>query len=389
MATTVATTPNAEKKAGKSNAASPPLSTPVLIPAAKSMLFETEPNSPFQDGYSIAGERAVLAEFLADPQRKFDENDPLYDRHIELIDREDQLDRMKAKYQSSKGADPVVEHKEAVAMNFLGSLVDDGVDQMSLHTKEAFRMFMGRSRDPEKQLQPIIGGKRVAAALRALWVLTGNDNPYADWGLLRHEQTIKELGRMLSKHIADAQAALDQQKTRGLTFSVLQSSSPQVLNLGFKSPYGYAVAQLVSDFDYFVRLQKTLERKNLRSDQQVRQIITETTRVIRRVFNETARFDRWLMRDEMKGLCRADFVPDGDPEGAKRVQFATEVFGPCPAEVYAGKLQPRHSRRRIQISPAERKLLQVVSDEMLRREREADAGALDEAAEQEIAAKLV
>lgn len=247
MATTVATTPNAGKKASKANAASPSLNNPVLIPAAKSMMFETESNSPFQDGYSITGERAVLAEFLADPQRKFDENDPLYDRHIELIDREDQLDRMKAKYQSSKGADPVVEHKEAVAMNFLGSLVDDGVDQMSLHTKEAFRMFMGRSRDPEKQLQPIIGGKRVAAALRALWVLTGNDNPYADWGLLRHEQTIKELGRLLSKHIADAQAALDQQKTRGLTFSVLQSSSPQVLNLGFKSPYGYAVAHPSSD----------------------------------------------------------------------------------------------------------------------------------------------
>ena len=389
MATTT-TSLSTGKKAGKAAAAaSPSASKAVLIPAAKSMLFETEPNSPFSDGYSIAKEREVLADFIADPSRQHDENDPLYDRHIELIDREEQLDRMKSEYQSSKGADPLVEHKEAVAMNFLGSLVDDGVDQMALHTKEAFRMFMGRSRDPEKQLQPIIGGKRVAAALRALWVLTGNDNPYADWGLLRHEQTIKEVGKLLSKHIADAQSALDQQKARGLTFSVLQSSSPQILNLGFKSPYGYAVAQLVSDFDFFVRLQKTLERKNLRSDMQVRQIITETTRVIRRVFNETARFDRWLMREEMKGLCRADFVPDGDPEGAKRVQFAAEVFGPCPAEVYAGKLQPRHSRRRIQISPAERKLLQVVSDEMLRREREADAGALDEAAAQEIAAKLV
>lgn len=389
MATTT-TSPSTGKKAGKAAAsASPSVSSTVLIPAAKSMLFETEPNSPFSDGYSIAKEREVLAEFIADPSRQHDENDPLYDRHIELIDREEQLDRMKSEYQSSKGADPLVEHKEAVAMNFLGSLVDDGVDQMALHTKEAFRMFMGRSRDPEKQLQPIIGGKRVAAALRALWVLTGNDNPYADWGLLRHEQTIKEVGKLLSKHIADAQSALDQQKARGLTFSVLQSSSPQVLNLGFKSPYGYAVAQLVTDFDFFVRLQKTLERKNLRSDAQVRQIITETTRVIRRVFNETARFDRWLMREEMKGLCRADFVPDGDPEGAKRVQFAAEVFGPCPAEVYSGKLQPRHSRRRIQVSQAERKLLQVVSDEMLRREREADAGALDEAAAQEIAAKLV
>lgn len=384
------TKPVAGKKPVKSAAAAGAGdSASFLIPAAKSHLFATEANSPFSDGYSIDGERAALADFLADPSRQHNERDPQYDRYIDLIDREEQLDRMKAEYKTTKGADGVVEQKEAISMNFLGSLVDDGVDQMALHTKEAFRMFMGRSRDPEKQLQPIIGGKRVAAALRALWLLTANDNPYADWGLLRHEQTIKQVIELLGKHISVAEAALEQQKARGLMFSVLQSSSPQILNLGFKSPYGYAVAQLVTNFDYFVRLQKTLERKNLRSDAQVRQTITETTRVIRHAFNETARFDRWLMREEMKGLCRADFVPDGDPEGAKRVEFATGVFGPCPAEVYSGKLQPRHSQRRIQITAAERKLLGVVSEEMLRREREADAGVLDDAAEQEIAAKLV
>jgi hypothetical protein len=82
-------------------------------------------------------------------------------------------------------------------------------------------------------------------------------------------------------------------------------------------------------------------------------------------------------------------VPDGDPLGAKRVQFAAEVFGPCPSEVYAGKLQPRHSRRRIQISTAERKLLQVISSEMLRMERAAEAGELDDAGMNEIAEKLV
>lgn len=382
----MATTAKTAKSAKAKDAAAP---AEIAVPASKQMLYATAANSPFSDGYSIDGEKAALAEFLSDEARMRNELDPMYDRYIELIDRQDRLETMQASYQSRKGAEAVVDQKEAISMNFLGSLVDEQVDQMALHTKEAFRMFMGRARDPGKELQPIIGGKRVAAALRALWMLTSNDNPYADWGLLRHEQTMKEVGKLLDKHISDAEIALEQQKARGLMFSVLQSSSPQVLNLGFKSPYGYAVAQLVSKFDFFVRLQKTLERKNLRSDAQVRQIITETTRVIRRVFNETARFDRWLMRDEMKGLCRADFVPDGDPEGGKRVQFAAEVFGACPSEVYSGKLQPRHSRRRIQISAAERKLLQVVSEEMLRMERAAEAGDLDDAGLDEIAAKLV
>jgi integrating conjugative element protein (TIGR03761 family) len=372
------TTPKPQSAAKKVSVKDLSAIATVSVPAAKKMLYATESNSPFDDGYSIAGETAAMADFLADPERKHNELDPDYDRYIELIDRQDRLEMMQATYQSRKGAEAVVEQKEAISMNFLGSLVDEQVDQMALHTKEAFRMFMGRARDPGKEVQPIIGGKRVAAALRTLWMLTANDNPYADWGLLRHEQILKQVIKVLGDHIKDAQSALDQQKARGLSFSVLQSSSPQILNLGFKSPYGYAIAQLVSDFDYFVRLQKTLERKNLRSDSQVRQIITETTRVIRHAFNETARFDRWLMRDQMKGLCRADFVPDGDPEGAKRVQFATEVFGPCPSEVYSAKLQPRHSRRYIQISAAERELLQKISDEMLRMERAAESQEADD-----------
>lgn len=369
-------TPSAPKKPSAKAAAATAAS--MAVPAAKKMMYSTEPNSPFEDGYSITKEMEVMAEFLADPDRQRNELDPDYDRYIELLDRQDRFEMMQATYESRKGAEAVVEQKEAISMNFLGSLVDEQVDQMALHTKEAFRMFMGRARDPGKAVQPIIGGKRVAAALRTLWMLTANDNPYADWGLLRHEQIIRQVVKMLDDHIKEAQAALDQQKARGLTFSVLQSSSPQILNLGFKSPYGYAIAQLVSNFDFFVRLQKTLERKNLRSDSQVRQIITEMTRVIRHAFNETARFDRWLMRDQMKGLCRADFVPGGDPEGAKRVQFATEVFGPCPSEVYSAKLQPRHSRRLIQISAAERELIQKISDEMKRMELASEAGEVDE-----------
>jgi integrating conjugative element protein (TIGR03761 family) len=393
MATTTNTTPKAANTANTAKKASPKAAAApadIGLPASKQVMFATKANSPFSDGYSIEGEQAALAAFLADRSRHTNELDPQYEQYVELVDRQERLEAMQATFEIYKGAEPVVDKKEALSMNFLGSLENEQVDQMALHTKEAFRMFMGRGNDPDKQLQPIIGGKRIAAALRALWILTTNDNPYADWALLRHEQTINEVGKLLNKHIKDAQEALDQQKVRGLTFSVLQSSSPQVLNLGFKSPYGYAVAQLVTDFDYFIRLQKTLERKNLRSDAQVRQVITETTRVIRRVFNETARFDRWLMREEMRGLCRADFVSDGDPQGIKRVQFAAEVFGPCPAEVYSAKLQPRHSRRRLQISPADRKLLQAVGDEMLRREREAMATAdmADESAD-DVTAKLV
>ena len=151
---------------------------------------------------------------------------------------------------------------------------------------------------------------------------------------------------------------------KGLVFSILKSSEPKVLNLGYRSPYGYAISTLVVEFDYFVRVQKTLARKNLRSDEQVRQAITEMTRFIRRVFNETARFDRWLSNEQIHKLSRNDFVPEADEAATKRVTFASEVFGKVPGDVFSGKLQPRHSRRRLQMTSAERHLLEKVGAEL-------------------------
>ena len=53
------------------------------------------------------------------------------------------------------------------------------------------------------------------------------------------------------------------------------------------------------------------------------------------------------------------------------MEFATGVFGVVPAEVFSAQMQPRHSRRRQQITHAERQLLHTV-------------GAQLEAAEQEL-----
>ena len=345
----------------------------LMAPATNRFQYETEPNSPFQDGYSITKEEHLLADYIqSDPM---DESDLRFDRFVELEDRKERLEKMQQKFATRKGADLVVTPREVSGLNALGSLVDEGVDQMSLHTKEAYRMFMGRTREPGKDIAPIIGGKRIAAALRALWLLTGNDNPFADWGLLRHEQSMREVHKRLQREIEEPSKTLQDQQRRGLNYTILRSANPVVLDLGFRSPYGYAVSNFIADFDYFVRLQKTLEHKNLRSDDQVRQTISEMTRFVRRCWNETARFDRWLNREEVQRLSRADFIPNAPKDGAMRVEFATGVFGAVPSEVYSTALQPSHSRRRMQISPVERKLLQSVGKQLAQAEQAAREAA--------------
>lgn len=150
-------------------------------------------------------------------------------------------------------------------------------------------------------MNAIIGGKRVASSLRNLWVLTSRDNPYADWALVRHEYGISQVQESLRTQIAKAEELLESQRKRGLSLSIVQSARPMTLNLGFRSPYGYAISMLIVDYDYFVRIQKTLQRKNLLSDEQARAVLSAMSRAILGVFYGTARFDKWLGRPEIRG----------------------------------------------------------------------------------------
>lgn len=354
---------------------------PDFLLSTKAPEFLTDPASPFSDKYSIDRERVFLDDFIKRGGEQ-DETDPLYDRYIEWQDRKERFEKMQSSYQSTMAADPVVEHSEAVGMRSLGRLVDDDVDQMDIHTLEGYRMFLGRRREPGSQAAPIIGGKRMGSVLRNLWMLTGQDNPYADWALVRYEHSIAEVAARLERECAAAEQAIEQQRKRGIHLSVLRNPEPAKLSLGFRSPYGFGIAKLINGFDYFVRLQKTLERKDLRSDEHVRQAIQEITRLIRRVWQDTARFDRWLSHDEVKALGRADFVEGAPEDAANRVVFASEVFGAVPSQIFTCAIQPKHSRRHRRITAEETGLLQRIGEKLAQAEaaqaQDADAPVADE-----------
>ena len=240
----------------------------------------------------------------------------------------------------------------------IGVLVDEAPDTMALHTREAYRLFVGRSSDAVRQRDPIVGGRRVAAALRAIWYLSGNDNPYADWVLVDIGERISEIGGSLQRETQRGEDRLRALKQRGLNFSVLQSRVPQQVELGFRSPYGYAVADLVVRYDYCNRVIKTLVRKDLLPDREGRGLIFSYTRRLRAMFEEIVRFERWLFRDELRPLSRHDFLPAAAAEAKKRVQAVMALLGAVPRDVFAGARRPRHSRRWVELSAQELKLLQ-------------------------------
>ena len=242
-----------------------------------------------------------------------------------------------------------------------GQLADDTPDVMTLHTQDAYRMFTGRPADAAKRAPAIPGGRRFAAVLKSIWHLSANDNPYADWILIRIYQALVGIRTQMEYVIAAREAEFEQLRHRGLNLSVLGSRSPLAVALGFRSPYGYATAELIVRFDYHVRMVKTLVLKDRIGDDDGRAAIREIGRGLRGLFLEPIRWERNLLREEMLPLSRRDYLPGAEDAARQRVRAAIALFGEVPREVFSGQQVPRHSQRRTALTPAELRLLQQVA----------------------------
>jgi integrating conjugative element protein (TIGR03761 family) len=301
--------------------------------------------SPFPDGYDIEAEREALADLLVSDE--IDTTDPRYSRLEELENREAQLRRMKLNHETRMEADAEVPDWEARGMRDMGRLEDEEADTFFIHTLEAARLFVGKAVAPGENGRGMAGGKKVGASLRTIWYLSGNDNPYADYSLIRTVERMDEMRKRLQETVDSMHTEIDKLKRHGLNFSILKNSTPLKVDLGFKSPYGYSVVILISEFDYFVRLLKTMIRKSLMTDTQGRAKLHEMRHGIRSIFEEVVYYARYLNRDEMRTLSRSDFLPTADADGKKRVLAATKLFGTLPRDIFTGVRAPRHSRRRL------------------------------------------
>jgi integrating conjugative element protein (TIGR03761 family) len=321
--------------------------------------FPVSKKSPFPDGYDIDAERIALKDMVEADD--LDMTDPRFTRYAELERRETLLRQIKSEHSAMDGAEKEVTYREAIKVkNDLGKLTDEADDSMTIHTREASRLFIGRAKLPGESGYGQSGGKKVGASLRAIWYLSGNDNPYADFALIEAHGSIESTMTTIEERITAMEARLEKIQRRGLTFSVVRADPPVSVELGFRSPYGYAVVRLISTFDYFVRLVKTLVRKDLLSDKEGYQDIFTITRSCRRIFERVVWFQRYLMKEELRELSRVDWLPTADEQAKKRLRAAVALFGELPRDVFNGDLTPRHSRRQLDVSAEELRLLNEV-----------------------------
>ncbi len=234
----------------------------------------------------------------------------------------------------------------------IGRLESDADDFMTLHTREAYLMFVGRAGADRR----IAGATTAAAGLKNVWMLSGNDNPVADWVLVGATQQLNELELFVDALITSLNERFKLAQSVGLELSVLSSVSPLRLSLGYRSPYGYLISMVLVKMDYAIRLLRTLNGKASLSDEKMNNTRLDLMRRFRSFCEQVTSSSRSLIDERMLELSRADWV-SSDIQAMHRVDFVNQSFGPIPVEIFNGSLATSFGRRRVRLSDEEKRLL--------------------------------
>lgn len=234
-------------------------------------------------------------------------------------------------------------------------------DTMELHTREAMLLFAGKDKDKERAyLLP--GARHAAGALRQMFVLTAMDNPYADYVLVQVDDQAHKIKQLIATLRARRIKQLDALASIGLSYSIARAQTTQKVSLGYHSPYGYMMSTLIVMFDECVRVMKSAERRDLMTRSELHDDLYAIKHQMRSMFDSILRAQRVLGGDAMRGLQRSDFGPEvTNPLAIKRIESARQVLGVIPEEVFAGKLQPRHSMSKERLSAKDQQALEALA----------------------------
>jgi len=324
--------------------------------------FPTSEKSPFTDKYDIAGEEQALAEIIA-ADEDLEPDHPMYGRYMMLIERQDILRRRESNEALRQHADPIIPDNVARGIANLGKLLPDTQESIQLHTFEAYRIFIGRREGTNGY--PVYSGVLAASAIRNIVNSSTKGNPYADWVLINIEKKIETLRNEVANRMHAFNELIKKEAERGLKLSIIKSEEPAVVNIGFASAYGYLIADLILDYDLFVRLSKTLESRYRLDSEQAEKERRAFSRSIRSIFQYIMTNRRNVGYSDragvpMSNLSRLDFLPNADITAKKRVYAANNIYGGVlPREVLTGELVPKHHKNQYDFEPKVIELLKV------------------------------
>jgi len=196
---------------------------------------------------------------------------------------------------------------------------------LTVQTYQAQSLIRGRRAGEGKPA--IVGLIGFADRLKSLWQAIRLDDPYADWWLLKVEESIAEI-RAQFRELQQRLDALMTLANSALEFSVAQSSRPQRVSLQFANPYAFRAAQLLGEYDQLMCTELTLHHLGLDIPKDLTEQLSGSGRWVRRVFALPQGYHCLDIR-------RVD-IRQGSPAALK----AIERMGEVPQEILSGDRLP-------------------------------------------------
>jgi integrating conjugative element protein (TIGR03761 family) len=156
-----------------------------------------------------------------------------------------------------------------------------GQTWLTVQTHQAQQLIHGRNKTKDKPA--IIGLVGFADRLRVIWQAARDDDPFADWWLIKIHEALEQSHQYIKKHQTELDSLL--QQTQGIEVSVAISKRPYRLKLQFANPYAYQGAQLISAYDNLARTILTCRHIGQLNDQTAMNGISEGAHRVRATFS--------------------------------------------------------------------------------------------------------
>ncbi len=210
--------------------------------------------------------------------------------------------------------------------------VDDAVDYRStvdrpgalrgevwitIQTRQAQRLVIGRK--PTQEKAGIIGLTRFGALTSMLNLCARLDDPYADWWLVKIEDTLEQAAHEIQHLRQHVETLLT--NAPGMQIDIAQTLDPVRIPLKFGNPYAYQGARLLTDFDALVRTVLTARHVGFMDRDSAEKTLNLGGRAVRRALASAMGFKNQSTR-------RKDIE-----ENTAHARQAIELMGEVPEEI--------------------------------------------------------
>lgn len=210
---------------------------------------------------------------------------------------------------------PAITPKAITPQKQPGRLVSQAT--LVLHTRHAQRLFRGH-------FHQVPGIMAFSRQLMKIWQAASEDDPYADWYLIKTYDAIHQTRKKLESLQQSYQNLFTQQDNLRLELSI--SSKPIEFGLRFGTPYGYMASYLIADYDRLARQFLSARALGL-IDGYFTTSPDEATEMVRQVLKKP-------MDWELTGITREDILQKN-----QQAQQAREKLGQVPKQIISGKLR--------------------------------------------------